>query len=255
MRKRDSVFVQVISLVADAERRFRLKRYLAGPSGKLHFLDATDYRDYAPPGIARAAKESSMTLGEVGCTYSHIRALSKMLKSGAQYGLILEDDVGGASDAIHQIDRIASIAPPHMFLLCGGQQGLRSSRYLYGCQSSLPGIYKIHPLSRMFISRACAYMVSRTMAQHLLHRHKARLVRADDWEWLLRGIPEVYYADIFTHPNDLSGSHLEGARQLMAGGALRKLARDGIYLTARRNVQKVALRCLAGSGRLVRLPS
>ena len=102
----------VISLPDATTRRAAMNAMLAG-NIEYEILDATAGKDLAGRErefckdlyCPRAFRD--LSLNEIACSLSHKRAMERFLASGADYGLILEDD---AFIAIENFARIASVA-------------------------------------------------------------------------------------------------------------------------------------------------
>lgn len=238
-----NVLIQVVSLPDDEERRSHLEKRFPLAFKRFEVVDAIDYRSKLLSGFSQSERKSGMTPAEIGCTLSHIKALNIFLASDYLFSLILEDDVIGSDESIDMVDNIANLNKIEgFFVLCGGQDGMRNRNYIYGHPSNGIGVFRVSFWSRSFMARTCCYLVNRSAARYILDRHKIRLSRADNWEYLLKGYNDVFYTGIFSHPVDLSGSHIEVQRVENKAGVISVIVRDGFFRTIYRNTCKMVLK-------------
>ena len=99
--------VFVINLDGSDDRLNTISQDLNGQNVAFTRIAAYDGRGVPPGDIPEynAARTRryfgrDMTGGEIGCYISHVRAAQAFLNSGAPYGLVLEDDVRPAPDAM-----------------------------------------------------------------------------------------------------------------------------------------------------------
>ncbi|KVO52033.1 hypothetical protein WT77_20665 [Burkholderia stagnalis] len=219
----------LVSLTRDADRRAAIVRRFPAMSAAFEWVDATDGRTLpASNYFARCApafRERTILLSpsEVGCALSHMDAYARFLASDAQVALFLEDDVEGTDADLERIARLASALNGEFFLACGGQDGLRSRRWLIGQRLCSPdGIdyYRINRHAYGQLWRTCCYVMTRCVARRMLARQTALLGRADEWEALLRDFDgAAYFVDALAHPLDLSASAIESERVASGGPA------------------------------------
>lgn len=112
--------------------------------------------------------------GEYGCYASHIIAIKRFLEDGAEFGLIVEDDVTFTKDTSAQLQRIIDVAPKDSLikLTCHRRKGFHKKvehdngvvfgRYLFGPQGS-----------------SAAYLISRKAAEKFLKTSSKMIVPYD----------------------------------------------------------------------------
>lgn len=216
--------IYLVSLQQDYERRALLKdRFPQYYKSFIHIqatygkeILASDYFNYCSKYFEKHKR--LLTPGEVGCTLSHIDALKAFLDTSDDYALIFEDDVIGSDTDITKTLKILSEEKKFngLFLL-GGQEGLHYEKYILGKKINQTNIsqqiYEIPKFSSKFLFRTCCYIVSRKFAEHILDFHKENFNVADAWFEILNNTEfSFYYCNIFKHPLDLAGSHIEKER-------------------------------------------
>ena len=239
--------ILVISLATDTERRQRLKSQFPVHWPAFRVIDGIDLRDpksgaevTIPTPCPRLSRKP-LTKAETGCALSHMRALELAANSRSHSVLILEDDVLGNDASIDSISAIANGLPKHFFMLCGGQEGLRGRRYLYGAAENAQ-CFRLPPVVLRFTARACAYALSPSMARSILQKQSECLDRADHWRMLLRGEREVYFSECLSHPTEVGNSHLEVGRWMWKNqSALHRVWADGVMYTSVTQILKVSL--------------
>jgi glycosyl transferase family 25 len=98
-------------------------------------------------------------------------------------------------------------------LICGGQNGLASRKWLFVKKKS--DFYEVSPASYGNIFRTCCYVVTRSSAIAILKRHEKMVTLADKWSEFFVGTDiNIYYVDLFDHPEDLSQSTIEWERSM-----------------------------------------
>ncbi|CAD7289696.1 hypothetical protein LMG7974_01774 [Campylobacter majalis] len=208
--------IYLISLKKDTKRREILKSRFAnyddfelvyGVDGRE--LDAKAY--YSHINTSFKAYGRLLTPSEVGCTLSHMIAYERFLQSGAEYALILEDDVIGDEAMINQAFLLAKNMDKNSVLICGCQDGLNDRFSAFAKRTQ--HMYEVSPYSYKCIYRTASYIITQNSAKAILNTHKNAINTTDVWEYLLdkNGL-KMYFADIFSHPLDLSDSNIEKER-------------------------------------------
>lgn len=255
--------VYLISLPADEKRRALLAERFPGYSACMIHVPAVDGRQLSAAEYFGLAVEPLsrgrrlMLPTEVGATLSHVRALELFLDSDAPRALILEDDVVGTDASIDAAFSAAARLPERSMLVCGGQDGITSSRrFLMGRPSGVEGVHRVARFSHHYLLRACCYAVTRPAAEHILRCHGDFLRLADAWGDIFNGSSfELYFTNLFAHPVDMADSHLEADRlRLGQKSPYEKKpdvlgVRERLFRT-RRRIQALAL-WMAGYRRLV----
>lgn len=226
--------IYVLSLKRDTLRRKLLEERFPAYWRYFSVIDAVDaqHRPSHPP-LAPHTKRHPLTQTEIACALSHLKALQAFLESGKKCCIIFEDDVEGDDATLTQALVLMENMPDDGFTLLGGQQGLRNRRFVYGMPINFGGYsaWELTTLSRRFVSRACCYGLTVSAARILIEQQRQSLERADHWRTLLKPVRSVYFADLFSHPLDLSQSHIEGQRKVSQGNVFKRLSNDGLIYT------------------------
>lgn len=187
----------VINLERNKERREFARQRLAnlglraqvfpavdGKSLKLDELEKTGiYNDV----LSHEKFSRSLSMGEIGCTWSHLKLYQKMLDEDIGLALILEDDAMLVDDAV----------PPLASLIKNMPMDCDVVQLIYECKdhSSLaPGIVRFH-------SKTCMPVAS---AGYLVRKSGARKLVAE-------GYPIRYPADSFIGRSPRWGTTVYGA--------------------------------------------
>ncbi|MCG8516469.1 MAG: glycosyltransferase family 25 protein [Pseudomonadales bacterium] len=227
----ESLLIQVISLKDDVDRRANLSLHFPKYHESFNYIDAVDYRSKSVSDLACKVVDSGLTAVEYGCTLSHIKALKEFVDSKYKFCLILEDDIRGEDSSLEAVKNLLDVeGEDYFFSVLGGQEGLKNSKYLYGFERE-KRIYRLLKVSRFFLARTCCYLVDKRAANTILERHMEKVCRADDWAYLLAGFKNIFFANFFSHPLDLNGSHIEVSRKKARKGIVHKIIKDGIGYT------------------------
>ncbi|MEH6501558.1 glycosyltransferase family 25 protein [Halopseudomonas aestusnigri] len=239
-----SLLIQVISLEDDYKRRYDLKKMFVQEANDFRFVDAIDLRSNMGEQSILYDKSikppvPNLSAVEYGCMLSHVKALSQFIDSDYDFCLVLEDDVVGDDSSIAYIKNFVTCgAPRKVFALCGGQDGLKNTRYVRGYHLSC-GWFRLSGISKIFLARTCCYLVDRDMAKTLIDKYRASVCRADDWLYLLKGCKNIYYRNLLSHPTDLSRSHIEASRKKLNRGFWFVLANEGLVKLYVRSAMKL----------------
>jgi len=217
----------LVSLRGDAQRRTAIARQFPAASASFEWIEAIDGRVLPARRYftlcAPAFRERAILLSpsEIGCALSHMEAYARFLASNAHAALFLEDDVEGTDADLEHIARLAASLDGEFFLACGGQDGLRSRRWLIGKRlRTADGIayYRVNRHAYGQLWRTCCYAMTRGVAERMLARQTALLARADEWEPLLCDLGDAtYFIDALSHPLDLASSSIESERVALGG--------------------------------------
>jgi glycosyl transferase family 25 len=212
----------LVSLRRDADRRAAIARQFPDASASFEWVEAIDGRMLPARRYftlcAPSFRERTILLSpsEIGCALSHMEAYARFLASDERVALFLEDDVQGAEVDLEHIARVAATLEGEFFLACGGQDGLRSRRWLVGqrlCTAGGIAYFRINRHAYGQLWRTCCYAMTRHVAERMLARQTAVLARADEWEPLLRELGNAaYFVDALSHPLDLAASSIESER-------------------------------------------
>ena len=221
--------IYLISLTKDSERRELLANRFPLFSSQFILINSVDGRELSARDYYLQilpyfkTHQRILTPSELGTTLSHVKALTTFLESNAEFALIIEDDIIGNDEDISHLLSIAQQLDHQTLLSGGGLQGV-NARYLLGKKAPLQDTYIAANLANPPITRACAYIVSRYVAQCILEHHQSNLTTADDWGAILKdAMIKIYYTDILRHPTDLSASNIESERQAQDSTLIQKL--------------------------------
>jgi len=212
----------MVSLERDQDRRRMISQRFPATSEAIdvvyavdgRIFDAGNYFSYVT-GLY-STEGVLLSPGEVGCALSHIEAYRRFLASTASAALFLEDDVCGTDDDIVRITGLVEKLKGDFFLCCGGQNGLRSQRWLRGKLRSYGGSmhYEVERNCYRQVWRTCCYVMSRRVAEEVLKKQLTILRKADDWGALLKGTKsEVLFWDVLSHPVEQGTSGIEIERR------------------------------------------
>lgn len=211
--------IYLISLKTDQERRKQIAEQFPEHYEKMCIVDAINGRELNANDFHRMSLSyyneagRPMTPSEVGWTLSHTKALKLFIASGKPYALILEDDIIGNDTAIRRIGEIAHRLGENDFFVCGGQEGLKSSNFLFGKQKMDSDLFKVSSSSRKYLLRACCYVVTQTTAKMIVERNAKSIMIADFWaSYFPRKDVTFYFANLLRHPFNLSRSHIHRER-------------------------------------------
>lgn len=216
---KSKIGIYFISLEKDTERRNVLKHNFKNNYDSMNHISAVNGKELtANEYFIRVFSyfnntQNLLTPGELGCLMSHEKALKTFLDSDNDYAIIFEDDVIGYSEDIDTMKNIISQFKTKFFLHLGGMDGCKSSKYIYGKDTHIKGVYKAYKFSWQHLWRACAYALDKQTASKILNVYIGNNVVADEWGKILKKIEtDIYVSNIFHHPIDLCDSNLEKAR-------------------------------------------
>lgn len=219
MKKKLGIFC--VSLEKDIKRRETLSLNFKNYYNDFNIIYAVDGRKLSAKEYFEKSflttinlKNRLMTPSELGCTLSHIEALSQFLKSEFDFALILEDDVIGNDESIEKVKNQIQNLKENTILICGGQNGL-NDKYLYG--KKINDLFLIPKFSYSSIFRTCCYLVDKKAANWILDYQKKYHNLADRWNVILKNSHvNFYFIDIFSHSVDLENSHIESERNIIS---------------------------------------
>ncbi|MBE0472208.1 MAG: glycosyltransferase family 25 protein [Methyloprofundus sp.] len=237
MNNKKNIAIYLVSLNSDLERRNNLAKQFPNFFGNMIHIEAVDGREMDAKSYFNKVlpnfQENNrlMSPAELGCTLSHIQALESFLKTDNKHALIIEDDILGSDKDIENIFNLISSLDQYALLICGGQEGTRSTRYVVGKEINNDGLWKISSFSYPYILRTCCYVVTRASAEQILNRQKEMLVLADDWSYFFKDtISHIFYSGHLSHPVDLSNSHIEIDRKNFKQKSVLKNALSFLFL-------------------------
>lgn len=228
--------IYLVSLVRDGARRAELERRFPSSFPRFIWIRAVDGPALTAAEFFRSTASSRlrMTPGEVGCSLSHIDVLQNFLDSGESCALVLEDDVLGDDRKIEFLLGLADTLADGEVMLCGGQEGLRSRRWLIGrpvSSETAHTVYRIPACSQRQLWRTCCYLITRAAAVAILKAQRESLKRADQWSNF--GVKRFLYVDMLSHPLEVSMSSIEAERrtiQAIGPATYRGLLMDRVGL-------------------------
>jgi GR25 family glycosyltransferase involved in LPS biosynthesis len=254
----------VISLPRAPERRAAITAMLSGVIA-FEIVDAVDGQQLSGGRelqfcrdryCARAFRDLSLT--EIACSASHRKALEQFLHSGAETGLILEDDAEIAADAFARLSLLAPhLAAFDLVKLGGGGHRLAPGRVAL----SAGGVSVVAVVAPTV--GAYAYVVSRSGARKLV---RTVLPVREPFDTFLRNV-HVHRCAVFETSPRLARESEHGVRSTIGGSrvplrhspSLRKSVRSAAfrlhYNVMRRlfNLRRFGLAYITRAG-LMRLP-
>lgn len=189
-----SVKAYIINLARSTERRAHMVRELCSTGIDYEFVEGVEGRDLDlwDTSLVHPTWESRSTFwpGAVGCLLSHLKAHRKILESGAERALVLEDDVILPID----MNALVEAVSPHMagaeivllqYFSCGS--GERGEAYKLRRQGSIR-----LPLSRVLafptdmsdLGGAGAYLITREACHRMATAMLPMRVPADEWAFV-----------------------------------------------------------------------
>lgn len=213
------VFVRVLSLPHDSEKRRAIGRDLLAAGVEFAFVDGVDGRAM---NIQRDSN-SPLTSPEAACSFGHLKIYEESLQAGQEWTLVLEDDVSLAADFSYVLNQVEvgwlpSFPGKPAIVLLGGQEGLAAHIYFVGVTC---GFFGRHRLLRSFRSekfafRTCGYLINREAARRILAINRGLVFRADEWTaYMSKGALEELYLlkpGIVMHPRELAASAIQSQR-------------------------------------------
>lgn len=162
--------------------------------------------DYYNLGIKKSFPPLSPA--ELGCTLSHLKALTEFLKSDDQYTLVLEDDVLFNRNINFNKLNLEFLGSDFVFLLGGINLTLckkaRGKNFLFNNFNVL----KVNKNFRRFLYYTMGYIVDREAAKKIIAYHQESCKKADDWAGFseVNNSTQFYITDILDHPdiNDIN---------------------------------------------------
>jgi glycosyl transferase family 25 len=153
--------VLYINLAGDKERRAHIEGALAQDN-----LEPIHIRALEPPfALTDALFSNALSVGEIGCYASHMKAWDMLLVSGRPHALVLEDDARVPPNLAELVDKMMGVLPERWDLV---------HLYDHDCHPSRPlrAVGNEHELVRYSrVPGGCVgYLLSRSGAQKLLRQ-------------------------------------------------------------------------------------
>ncbi|KPQ27994.1 MAG: Glycosyltransferase involved in LPS biosynthesis [Marinobacter excellens HL-55] len=174
-------------------------------------LHAATYFKLVFPAVSAGFR--MLSPAEVGCSLSHIEVLKRFLDSAHERCLVIEDDVLGKDEGVNvAIEQMLEV-PGNAVVIFGGQEGMPSRKYILGKAAGFGRVYRLPKYSNNYVLRTCCYGVTRESAKAILDSHDQCLKLADAWGEFFKCAPiDIYFSEVFSHPEDRSASHIEQSR-------------------------------------------
>lgn len=157
-------------LILDCQKLgFEVEKFY-GLNGSLLEENLSTYYDSS---AAMALLGRALTLGEVGCAWSHQRIYERSLTSGDQWTVVLEDDAVILSGFLEAINNLEQLPPgPNIVLLSSPNGTLTGSQARTGFRRIIHGV-----------AGAYAYAINREAAQIAASRWNQRVDYVADWPY------------------------------------------------------------------------
>lgn len=207
----------VISLARAPERRAAMVAMLRGAL-EYEIVEAVDGKELSGQEAqfcldrycARAFRDLSLT--EIACAASHKKALERFLQSGADTGLILEDDAEIASDAFVRLSALEPRLPAFDLVKLGGAGGHLSLGRVALASGGVSVVAVVAPTVGAY-----AYVVSPAGARKLV---RTMLPVREPFDAFLRNV-HVHRCAVFeTSPWLAKESEAHGGRSTIGGSRL-----------------------------------
>lgn len=208
--------IKILSLATDEDRRKLIAAQLNELKLPYEFIDAPDGRVNLMP----KNKLSKLSNTEAACALGHIRIYNELVNSTDKYWVVLEDDVlvnkeriGVLCDILKKIDG----DKPSVYIL-GGQDGINAAKYFVGKTVLQEQKFRILQSYRSseYVFRTCCYIITKEAANRIANGNSELMYAADNWsefyanKWIVE--PFIIQPSLFSHPVDLSGSHIQQSR-------------------------------------------
>lgn len=161
-------------------------------------------KDYFQQAVA--GRDRPLTLGEWGCTKSHLMCLQDFLASDEKYALVFEDDaIQNFNFDLQQLEQaVQGLALSYPFFLSFGGVQMKICRkvrgYLLSQKIFNRPILQVHPYFYERMHFTYAYIIDRVMAKVLLNYHQPIQI-CDHWQGLMNENVHFYMTYIFDHPD------------------------------------------------------
>ncbi|KTL62574.1 beta1,4-galactosyltransferase waax [Photorhabdus laumondii subsp. laumondii] len=174
----------IVNLKKDVERKKSIQYQAEKLDLSVEFIKAVNGRELSQDEIKLLCPDfdkSSMTLGELGCSLSHLKIYEKMIKENIQLALIMEDDAEIGRDIREILDFLITIDnkkpyKPNIFLLS------KVNEYMDTFKKPL--IKDYHLVSVIDAALTHGYVINKSAAKRLLDFLRPVWLVADEWKLL-----------------------------------------------------------------------
>ncbi|PHM51032.1 glycosyltransferase family 25 protein [Xenorhabdus sp. KK7.4] len=182
----------VINLKKDINRRESIQQQADELDLQINFIDAINGKDLSENEIKNLSQDfysNGMTLGELGCSLSHISIYHKMINENIPLALILEDDAKLNKRLKHVYTLISNYNKknrnkPIVYLLS------KTNEYIDTFKIKLSDTYAL--VNVIDADFAYGYMINNLSAKRLLNFLQPVWIEADKWRFLQeRGIVKI----------------------------------------------------------------
>lgn len=179
--------IYVISLPGSLERQAFISSQLERQGLLFDWLDGVNGRELKNDEVSRFYSEEkalgeggrALTLGELGCALSHLKAYQSLIESDAKMALVLEDDAALRGDFHSMLEGVVQgVNWQEIDLL------LLSHVYKYTDWGALPLIGDLRLVHMVTAYNGNGYIVTRKGAEKLLRELRPVFVPADAWNYL-----------------------------------------------------------------------
>ncbi len=173
----------VINLPTSVDRRHAIMTQAAQLGLEIEILDAINGKDLTEKQInelTKSHKDSGMTLGEVGCSLSHLSVYQKIADENIPLALIMEDDAEISNNIKTIADKIKKINnpdKPNVFLLSKVNQYIDT-----GKKEIFPKYSLVKVLDADF---SHGYILNTFAARNLINYLQPVWLEADKWRFLI----------------------------------------------------------------------
>lgn len=221
----------IVNLEKDTERKeymenllnpltFLERSYIKAVYGK--FLPEEELNKKFDLELARKRYGRPINPGEIGCTLSHFKCYSELLKSCEPYALLLEDDITIMRD-FSEIDAIASSLPAdEPWVLFLSADYWYTSMRKFNSKNSIASVYDA--------VGTYAYIINRKGAELILRKNPKASNVADHWSMYRRQGLKLYA--VYPYMIDANIEDFESTVEQTYFGEIRKNMPFGMRLAS-----------------------
>ncbi len=181
-RKKMKIFI--INLESDVERKYSMLQQASSLRLDVEIIKAVNGKQLSKDEVMKLSRDfynNGMTLGELGCSLSHLLVYQRIVDENIPLALIMEDDAEinkNISDVLSALDKFNTKNPnkPNIILLN------KTNEYIDTFKKNITGQYYLVNV----IEAACTYgyVINNYAAQCLLDFLQPVWLEADKWRFL-----------------------------------------------------------------------
>lgn len=193
----------VVSLEQSLERRAKIEAQFKKRNFDFTFfnaingnkINAQELSSLYNEGLALKTCRRPLTLGEIGCSLSHLFLYKKMVEEGIEEAIIFEDDIvinDHFAEVYTSLKNSQDLPLENAILFLGGQEGLLDHDWwlttsIFGVKVISENIkIKKSTKSIKYIARTCAYFISHSVAEKIYKAAMPVHIPIDHWAYFYR---------------------------------------------------------------------